>query len=360
MPRKKKSESLTAAVSKELKANFDLNKFKEKKMLNNSVKFKQQQWIPLSPAFQEVTSVPGIPTGHICLLRGHSDTGKTTALIEAAVSAQKVGVLPVFIVTEMKWNWEHAKQMGLEFDEVVDKETGEILNYEGNFIYVDRENLNTIEDVAVFILDLMDEQKKGNLPYDLLFLWDSIGSIPCEMSIKSNKNNNEWNAGAMSTQFSNNVNQKIVMSRKESSPYTNTLVCVNKVWAAKAEMPMGKPKMMNKGGFAMWYDATFVVTFGNIANAGTNKIKAIKDGKQVEFAKRTNLQIDKNHINGITTRGRIIMTPHGFIEDNDKALKDYKGQYAEEWSRMLGGMDFDIFEEENTEAPTNIFAQEPE
>ena len=360
MPRKKKSESLTAAVSKELKANFDLNKFKEKKMLNNSVKFKQQQWIPLSPAFQEVTSVPGIPTGHICLLRGHSDTGKTTALIEAAVSAQKVGVLPVFIVTEMKWNWEHAKQMGLEFDEVVDKETGEILNYEGNFIYVDRENLNTIEDVAVFILDLIDEQKKGNLPYDLLFLWDSIGSIPCEMSIKSNKNNNEWNAGAMSTQFSNNVNQKIVMSRKESSPYTNTLVCVNKVWAAKAEMPMGKPKMMNKGGFAMWYDATFVVTFGNIANAGTNKIKAIKDGKQVEFAKRTNLQIDKNHINGITTRGRIIMTPHGFIEDTDKALKDYKGAYATEWSKMLGGMDFDIFEEENTEAPTNIFAQEPE
>jgi len=360
MPRKKKSESLTAAVSKELKANFDLNKFKEKKMLNNSVKFKQQQWIPLSPAFQEVTSVPGIPTGHICLLRGHSDTGKTTALIEAAVSAQKVGVLPVFIVTEMKWNWEHAKQMGLEFDEVVDKETGEILNYEGNFIYVDRENLNTIEDVAVFILDLMDEQKKGNLPYDLLFLWDSIGSIPCEMSIKSNKNNNEWNAGAMSTQFSNNVNQKIVMSRKESSPYTNTLVCVNKVWAAKAEMPMGKPKMMNKGGFAMWYDATFVVTFGNIANAGTNKIKAIKDGKQVEFAKRTNLQIDKNHINGITTRGRIIMTPHGFIEDNDKALKDYKSAQASEWSKVLGGMDFDIFEEENTEAPTNIFAQEPE
>jgi len=360
MPRKKKSESLTAAVSAELKANFDLNKFKEKKMLNNSVKFKPQQWIPLSPAFQEVTSVPGIPTGHICLLRGHSDTGKTTALIEAAVSAQKVGTLPVFIVTEMKWNWEHAKQMGLEFDEIVDEETGEIVNYEGNFIYVDRENLHTIEDVAGFILDLMDEQKKGNLPYDLLFLWDSIGSIPCEMSVKSNKNNNEWNAGAMSTQFSNNVNQKVVMSRKESSPYTNTLVCVNKVWAAKPEMPMGKPKMMNKGGFAMWYDATFVVTFGNIANAGTNKIKAIKDGKQVEFAKRTNLQIDKNHINGITTRGRIIMTPHGFIEDTDKALKDYKGAYATEWSKMLGGMDFDIFEEENTEDTTNVFAHEPE
>jgi hypothetical protein len=355
-----KSESLTAAVSAELRSGFDLNKFKTKKMLNSSVKFKDQRWIPLSSAFQETTSVPGIPMGHIVLLRGHSDTGKTTAMIEAAVSAQKMGVLPVFIVTEMKWNWEHATQMGLEVKRVVDEKTGELLDYEGNFLYIDRENLHTIEDVAAFILDLLDEQKKGNLPYDLLFLWDSIGSVPCELSIKSNKNNNEWNAGAMSTQFGNNVNQKITLSRKESSPYTNTLVCVNKVWTAKAEVPMGQPKLMNKGGFAMWFDATFVITFGNVANAGTSKIKAIKDGKQVEFAKRTNVQIDKNHINGVQSKGKIIMTPHGFINDDDKEIKAYKDAHAAEWSAILGGLDFDIFEEEDTFEATNIFSQEPD
>jgi len=342
-----KKKSLTEAVSSELQSNFDLNKFKEKKLLKSNIKFKEQNWIPLSTAFQDVTSIPGIPMGHITLLRGHSDTGKTTALIEAAVSAQKRKVLPVFIITEMKWNWDHAIQMGLEVDLEVDKETGEIVNYEGFFIYADRGSLNTIEDVASFILDLIDEQKKGNLPYDLLFLWDSIGSVPCELSVKSNKNNNEWNAGAMSTQFGNNVNQKILLSRKESSPYTNTLVCINKVWTAKAETPMSQPKLMNKGGWAMWFDATFVVTFGNISNAGTSKIKAIKDGKQVEFAKRTNLQIDKNHINGITTKGRIIMTPHGFINDSEKELKSYKDSHSKEWSQLLGGMDFNIIEEES-------------
>jgi hypothetical protein len=316
--------------------------------------------VPLAPAFQEVTSVPGIPTGHIVLLRGHSDTGKTTALIEAAVNAQKAGILPVFIITEMKWNWEHATQMGLQLEEVWDEQTGELVNYTGFFLYADRETIHTIEDVAAFILDLLDEQKKGNLPYDLMFLWDSIGSVPCELSVRSNKNNNEWNAGAMSTQFGNGVNQKITLSRKESSPYTNTLVCINKVWTAKPEMPMGQPKLMNKGGFAMWFDATFVVTFGNIANAGTNKIKAIKDGKQVEFAKRTNVQIDKNHINGITTKGKIIMTPHGFIDDTDKALKDYKDSHAKEWSRILGGGDFSIVEEVDTFEAPEIYTQEPE
>ena len=358
MPRVKKS--LSEAVSKEIRSKFDLSSFKEKKGLKQNVKFKEQTWIPLSQAFQDVTSIPGIPMGHIVLLRGHSDTGKTTALLETAVSAQKRGVLPVFIITEMKWNWEHAKQMGLQVEEVVDKDTGEIANYEGEFIYADRETIHTIEDVAKFILDLIDEQKRGNLPYDLVFLWDSIGSVPCEMSVKSNKNNNEWNAGAMSTQFGNSVNQRITLSRKESSEFTNTLVCINKVWTAKAESPMGQPKLMNKGGFAMWFDSTFVVTFGNISNAGTSKIKAIKDGKQVEFAKRVNLQIDKNHINGVTTRGKIVMTPHGFINDNDKELKEYKNENAQAWKDILGGADFTIVEEEQAYNDITTYTEEPQ
>ena len=356
----RKRKSLSAAVDKELKSNFDLGSFKNKKGLSSNVKFKSQDWIPLSPAFQNVTSIPGIPMGHIVLLRGHSDTGKTTALLEAAVSAQKRKILPVFIITEMKWSWEHAQMMGLEVKEIFDEETGELVDYEGNFLYVDRETINTIEDVAAFILDMMDEQKKGNLPYDLLFLWDSIGSVPCEMSVKSNKNNNEWNAGAMSTQFGNNVNQRITLSRKESSKYTNTLVCVNKVWAAKPVVPMGQPKLMNKGGFVMWFDATFVVTFGNIADSGTSKLKAIKDGKQVEFAKRTNLQIDKNHINGIQSRGKIVMTPHGFILDNDKDLKSYKESQKEEWKKVLGGGDFNIIEENSDTSQVESFIKEPE
>ena len=123
---------------------------------------------------------------------------------------------------------------------------------------------------------------------------------------------------------------------------------------------MGQPKMMNKGGFAMWFDATFIVTFGNIADSGTSKIKAVKDGKQVEFAKRANLQIDKNHINGVTTRGRIIMTPHGFIIDDEKSLKKYKEEHAKEWREILGGGTFDIIEEDAPDASMVAFTDEPE
>lgn len=344
--RKGVSENAEAAIKK----SFSLDKFKKSKGLSNSsIKFKEQRWIPLSKAFQEITSIPGIPEGHITLLRGHSDTGKTTALLEAAVSAQKMGILPVFIITEMKWSWEHAREMGLEFQEVVDESTGEIVDYEGFFIYTDRGQMNTIEDVAAFILDLIDDQKQGDLPYNMCFFWDSIGSVPCDLSVRSNKNNNEWNAGAMSTQFGNNVNQKILLSRKEGSKYTNTLVAINKVWTMKPESPMGMAKLQNKGGMSMWYDATLVVTFGNITNPGTSKIKAIKSGMQVEFAKRTNIQIEKNHINGIQSRGRIVMTPHGFIDDDKKAIDKYKDAHKDRWLTLLGSVDFDLIEEGSME-----------
>ena len=123
---------------------------------------------------------------------------------------------------------------------------------------------------------------------------------------------------------------------------------------------MGKPKLMNKGGFAMWFDSTFVVTFGNIMNAGTSKIKAIKGGKQVEFAKRVNVQIDKNHINGMTTRGKIVMTPHGFILDNEKDLKKYKDDHKDEWAAILGGGDFIIAEEDQAYTDITSHVDEPQ
>lgn len=354
----KVAKSLNASVSQAIKGSFNLDSFKKSKNLSStSVKFKDQKWIPLSPAFQEALQIPGVPIGHITLLRGHSDTGKTTALLEAAVSCQKMGILPVFIITEMKWSWEHARQMGLQFEEVADAD-GVVSDYKGFFIFVDREKLNCIEDVSAFIADILDEQKRGNLPYDLCFFWDSVGSIPCRLSIESNKNNNEWNAGAMSQQFGNFINQRIILSRKENQPYTNTMVAINKVWVAKPETIMSQPKLCNKGGNTMYFDSSLVITFGNIASAGTNKIKATKGGKEIEFAKRTKISCDKNHVTGVTAVTKVIMTVTGFIFDDKKSLDKYKADHSHEWMATLGSTDFDVVEEQSDN--TQIFDTQDE
>ena len=329
---KSKSGSLTSVVSESLKKSFDIDAFKKSKFLDQSSKFKKQRWIPFSPAMREALSIPGVPMGHVFVSRGGSDTGKTTLLIETAVEAQKMGILPVFIITEMKWDFTHAQKMGFQCEAIPDEETGEVVNYKGFFIYADRSSLNTIEDVAAFIADLLDEQKKGKLPFDLLFLWDSIGSIPCEMSVKQGSNNPMWNAGAMATQFGNFINQQFPLSRKETYPYTNTLFVINKTGVQPALTPMSQPRMTNKGGNTMYWDATIVATFGNVTNSGTSKISVQHKGKKVEFAKRTKIAIDKIHADyGIATTSTVIVTPHGFIPDTPEAIKEYKKQYAHEW-----------------------------
>jgi hypothetical protein len=326
-----KKDSLTAAISDGLKKPFDIEAFKKSKYLDQSSKFKKQRWIPFSPAMNDALSIPGVPMGHVFIARGGSDTGKTTLLIETAVAAQKMGILPIFIITEMKWDFSHAQKMGFELNEIIDEETGEV-NYTGFFLYVDRASLNTIEDVAGFIADILNEQKQGKLPHDLLFLWDSVGSIPCEMSVKQGNNNPMWNAGAMATQFGNFINQQFPLSRKEKYPYTNTFFVINKTGVQPALTPMSQPRMTNKGGNSMYWDATIVATFGNVTNSGTSKIFAQHKGKKVEFAKRTKIAIDKIHADcGIATATTVIVTPHGFIPDDKEAEKEYKKLHAHEW-----------------------------
>ncbi len=344
----KKTESLSGKVGKAVTGTFSLDKFKKGKNLGQGASnFKPQEWIKFSNPVAETLEMPGIPKGHISLVRGHSNTGKTTLLIEAAIEAQKTNILPVIIITEMKHSWEHWSAMGFDLGETVDADGNK--EYTGFFLYADREQLQSIEDVAAFIADLLDEQKKGNLPYDLLFLWDSIGSIPCQMSIEKNSNSPMWNAGAMSQQFSNFINQRIVMSRKESQPYTNTMLCVNKVWVEPALMPMAQPKLRNKNGDSMFFDASFIITFGNVTSPGTQKVKATKGGKEIEFALKTKISCDKNHVTGVTAKGTIVSTAHGFIKNSPNEITKYKKEHSKNWASILGSDDFDIVEEENAD-----------
>ena len=72
---------------------------------------------------------------------------------------------------------------------------------------------------------------------------------------------------------------------------------------------------------------------------------AQKDGKQVEFAKRSRISCDKNHISGVTTKGTTVITVHGFIDDDPKSLDSYKKEHKDEWITVLGSGDFTIKED---------------
>lgn len=321
------------------KKTFDLDAFLESENLNSEPKDKELTWIPLSKAWFDALKLPGFPRGFVSLVRGYSNTGKSTAFYEAIAGAQKIGDFAVVIETEGNWNVEHAKMVGVKFKEVVDKETGEIIEKPDNFMLVRSKDLYNmyknynhqeskmqtkptrgepvIEDVALFISEMIQKQEDGLIPMNMVFLWDSIGTLNCYKSACSNSSNNMWNAGAM-TAFQALVNFKIPSSRAIESEYTNTMICVQKIWLDS----MNGTVIKHKGGEFMFFNSRIIVHLGGILTHGTSKLKAKALGQDFQYGTETKIRCEKNHVTGIEKSGVIASTPHGYV--NPSELEEYK------------------------------------
>jgi hypothetical protein len=319
-----------------------------KEKFSKKATYKPDRFFDLGGAFLDASGIPGPAMGHINMFLGHTDTGKTTALVKTAVDAQRKEILPVLIITEQKWDFEHARLLGMECEETVDKETGEI-EWDGFFLF--NNDFQYIEQITDYINELLDAQEKGELDYDLLFMWDSVGSVPCKMTFEG-KGGKMHNASTLSDKIGMGINQRISGSRKETSKHTNTLVVVNQPWVELPDNPFGQPKIKAKGGESLWLNSTLVFRFGNQKNGGTTNISAIKEKRKVKFATRTKVTIMKNHVNGLGYEdGKILITPHGFLAGRDKQIEkqsidNYKEEHSEYWSQQLGtGGGFEIKEE---------------
>jgi|TARA_R110002012_G_scaffold270509_1_gene454918 hypothetical protein len=305
--------------------------------------YKEDRFFDLGNDFTEATGIPGPSMGHINMLLGHTDTGKTTALVKAAVDGQKKEVLPVIIITEQKWDFQHANLLGLECEKNKEGEWDGFFLFNNDFQY--------IEQITDYINELLDAQEKGELEYDLLFLWDSVGSIPCKMTFDG-KGGKMHNASVLADKIGMGINQRISGSRKESSKYTNTLVVVNQPWVELPDNPFGQPRIKAKGGEALWLNSTLVFLFGNQKNSGTSKITAVKDKRKIKFATRTKVSVVKNHVNGLGyDDGKILIVPHGFLAGKDpaqekKSLEKYKAEHASYWKDTIGlGGEFNVTDE---------------
>jgi hypothetical protein len=323
------------------KKSFDLDAFLESENLNSEPKDKELSWIPLSKAWFDALKLPGFPRGFVSLVRGYSNTGKSTAFYEAIAGAQKIGDFAIVIETEGNWNAEHAKMVGVKFKEVVDKETGEITEKPDNFMLVRSKDLYNmyknynhqeskmmtkptrgepvIEDVSLFISEMIQKQEDGIIPMNLVFLWDSIGTLNCYKSACSNTSNNMWNAGAMGA-FQAIVNFKIPSSRSIDSEYTNTMICVQKIWLDS----MNGTVVKHKGGEFMFFNSRIIVHLGGILTHGTKKLTAKALNQDFQFGTEAKIRCEKNHVTGIERNGTIASTPHGYV--NPDELDEYKKQ----------------------------------
>jgi hypothetical protein len=327
---------------------FTLDKYKKTKGFDTDVALKPLKWIPASKTFQEAAGIPGIPVSSSSVIRGWSDTGKGTFMIELMVNCQKMKILPVIIITEQKWNWSHPKLMGFEVDETIDESTGAI-DYSGFFIYIDRSKFQTVEQLGKIIFDILDDQEKGDLPYDICFFIDSFGKLNCDMGVDKGRYQVEWVASAIAHTFGAGVIPRIGLSKKETSKYSNTLFSITQPWLEKPTVYGAQPRMKSKGGESLPQDSDLIFNFGGVVNAGVSKLKAKKNKKEIVFGTRTRIEVYKNHCTMVTTKSTIISTAHGFIAEGEE--KEYFKKHADFFMQQLGSENIDDieFEEESIE-----------
>ena len=356
-PVKKKDVSKTLSPSDRLSF---LESYKGNNNLNG-VKDKELEWITLPEAFFDAIRIPGIPKGFFSCVRGLPNTGKSTIKLCLIAQCQRMGILPVIYETENNFPWDHARDCGVEFEDVyedvIDEETGEItrevIDHKGFFLYFDSDSLfrkygkmdysqgkevskparsiAVVEDIAYSIESLLDEQEDGKIPFEMCFVWDSVGSLPSYRSATAKVSNNMWDAGAMSSCFSTIVNNRIPISRKEGKEFTNTFFVVNKIWIDN--MQMGGPQVKNKGGETFAYSARLIIHMGGITSPSVEKLKAVSNGETYYYGIQTKIKIEKNQVNDITYEGKICSLPHGLWTPSK--LDDYKKSHVSHMLKKL-------------------------
>lgn len=330
---------------------FNIQDFKSNLNLPTSAE-KPISWYIMPKGYQDALGVPGIPKGYFSGCYGWNSTGKSTIKNCLIAAAQKQGALPIIFETESNFSFDYAISCGMEATPImgIDEETGEeiIKDYEGNFILFNNEaiceycgdmdyttltrkstkrRVAVVEDIAYIMNDFLDKQEKGELPVDLLFVWDSVGSLGSYKSYCSKVGNNMFDANSISVAFQSIVNTRIPSSRSQNSEFTNTFFIVNKIWDSSMST-MGKPSVKLKGGVSFAYALRYCIACGKIVTSGVKKLEAVVKGEKYEYGTVAPISTQKNHLPApynITREGSLYCVHTGIIAEDE--IDNYKKKY---------------------------------
>ena len=209
--------------------------------------------------------------------------------------------------------------------------------------------------------ELLDLQDEGVITQPLLFIWDSVGSIPSFRSFTSKSNNAMWDAGALSTSFNILLNNRIPSSKKVSSPYTNTFVAVNKVWLDSMSSPMAAPSIKMKGGNALLYSSRLTILLGGKLGAATQKLTAEYKGEKYTYGLVSKIAVEKNQLDApysITYAGKFCCVPDGMVPESKK--DEYKKANVANIAKQLKDQLKDKGQEVEINVSDITFAEEDE
>lgn len=296
---------------------FDLKSYKDSIKVADTP-LKPDKFVKVDECLHSVLGLPGMPLGHITQIFGLSDTGKTSLMFHTAAQAQAQGVLPVIIVTEGKVDWDRAAAMGF------DKESA-IVN----------EDLDFLEDAFNFIDKITSDVSMGELPYDVMILWDSVGNTLSrdEVEMKKDgtweKKSTMMKAAKVISERMRVISKKINETRKISYPKAVGLMILNQAYTQPPAFPGGMSKTVPYGGNAIWYRSSLV-----LKTSRRKKLAATKDGIKMGFGIVSKITVDKNHISNTAYEGEFVITADSIIPNEATAIKNYKDTHKESWGEI--------------------------
>jgi hypothetical protein len=308
-------------------------------------------------AFQKALNLPGFVTSRISLLRGWSDVGKSSLKNCAIAAAMKQNILPIIFETEGNFDFQYAKDCGMDITPVygkieeIDEATGEVIEKQGvidwtgdYFLFTNKaicdfcgdndystgtkkktkRSTPVIEDIGYIINTFIDMQEEGKLPKDLFFVWDSVGSISSWKTLQSKVGNPMFDAASISAVMKP-IAARISSTKELGTPHSNTMLIINKIWADSMNSVGGAISIENAGGKQIGFLTRLGIHVGGVAKSGVKKLKATVKGVEYQYGTVSKIAVYKNHLPvpfNLTYSGTICCVHNGIISEDE--LDEYK------------------------------------
>jgi RecA/RadA recombinase len=296
------------------KKKFDLDAYK-KKIKVSDTPMKKDKFVVLDECMHEILGMPGLPLGHINMIFGPSDTGKTSLLFHAAAQAQKQGILPVLIITEGKVDWDRAQSMGFDPENAIVEE-----------------GLEYLEEVYPFMDKITADVSMGNLPQDVMIFWDSVGNTLSKDEVIVNKDGTTemkatmMKAAKVNSGFLRSLSGKINNTRKVSFPNFVGLTMINTCYTKPPAFPGGMSTQVPYGGDQIWFKSSLI-----LKTKRRQKLTATKDGIKMGFGIVSTISVEKNHLTNTSHSGEYVITGNAIIPNEKTAIDAYKEAHKAEW-----------------------------
>lgn len=282
------AQRVAAAMAKNKKLPFSANVIFDP----NEPIAQATHWIRMPHPWQKLTGVIGIPLGHVTVIQGKPDSGKTTVAMHGMVEGQTQNYNTVLIDTEHKFNWKRLISMGADPTNILPIEC------------------ETIEDGFQAIEETLDLYKKENPGVPTLFVWDSLGQTPTDEEMKGTSRSHTVASAAKV------IKKNLRRLRSRLKHENAAVVFINQVYDNINALFGNSTK--GYGGNGAYYAAVLVLEVQRIRNkekqvGGVRKVVGMVSG----------MKCTKNHLSDVQgAKVEVVISGKGIEQETVKDLDD--------------------------------------